>query len=96
MEEQPYIIISGRDLVQNLKDEATRYMAEQDELEQITEERDYTSNDIEVEADGYGKATYIIVYKKKTITETKQEITQVEVLDEFGNPVLDENGQSFD
>ncbi|HHW90646.1 MAG TPA: hypothetical protein GX745_07090, partial [Clostridiales bacterium] len=75
-----------------MKDEATRYMAEQDEVEQITEERDYTSNDIEVEADGYGKATYIIVYKKKTITETKQEITQVEVLDEFGNPVLDEMG----
>ena len=32
-----------------------------EETEEITEERDYTSNDIEVEADGYGKATYIII-----------------------------------
>lgn len=92
VEDQPYIIISGRDLVQNLKEEAARYMAEQEEVEQITEEKDYTSNDIEVEADGYGKATYIIVYKKKTVKETKQEITQVEITDEFGNPVLDEMG----
>ena len=82
-ESQPYIIISGRDLVKNLKEEATRYMQEVD----IEEEKDYSSEDIEVEADGYGKATYIIVYKKETVTETKER--EIESMDEFGNPFMD-------
>ena len=82
-ESQPYIIISGRDLVKNLKEEATRYMTEVD----IEEEKDYSSEDIEVEADGYGKATYIIVYKKETVTETKER--EVKSADEFGNPFMD-------
>ena len=92
VEDQPYIIIAGRDLVENLKEEARRYSAQEDEIEQITEERDWETKEIEVEADGYGKATYIIVYKKKTITEIKQKITKVEVTDEFGNPLFDEMG----
>lgn len=67
---QPYIIISGRDLVENLKREANK--SDQD---QITPDNDYgfennQSQDIEVEADGYGKATYIIVYKKDPETGT--------------------------
>jgi hypothetical protein len=82
VEEQPYIIIAGRDLVKNLKEEAARYMAE---TEDITEEKDYTTDEIEVEADGYGKATYIIVYKRTKET--------VPVTDELGEPVLDEIGQ---
>ena len=91
---QPYIIISGRDLVSKLKDEAKAYK-ESDESS-IEEDSDYRyggDGDIEVEADGYGKATYIIVYKKKKVTETKERIVEVEATDEMGNPLIDEFGQ---
>jgi len=81
---QPYIIISGRDLVRNLKAEARRYR--QADAEEISEDNDTSYEagsdaDIEVEADGYGKATYIIVYKKVT---KKRRLT-----DAFGQPVPD-------
>ena len=84
VEEQPYIIISGRDLAKNLQEEAARHMAE---TEEITEERDYSTDEIEVDAEGYGKATYIIVYKKETVAETKQR--EIEGMDEFGNPTIE-------
>lgn len=71
---QPYIIISGRDMVQNLKDEAERVRKmnkEQNELDLDSiksdanwEEQAGDSGKIEVEADEYGKALYIIVYRK--------------------------------
>lgn len=62
---QPYIIISGRDMVENLKEEAKG----QADSENITSDTDYGneaghSAEIEVEADGYGKAQYIIVYRR--------------------------------
>jgi hypothetical protein len=69
---QPYIIISGRDMVKNLQEEAKRY---KEESENIQEDNSYEymagdAGKIEVEADEYGKALYIIVYRydKKTGT----------------------------
>jgi hypothetical protein len=71
---QPYIIIIGRDLAKNLQEEAARYNQASD----IQEDKDYNeftadAGKIEVETDGYGKATYIIVYRKEgeTIKATK-------------------------
>lgn len=90
VEAQPYIIISGRDMVEKLKKEALRY---RQEIE-IEADSDFNyeaghEGEIEVEADGYGKATYIIVYKKKTVTDKKQR----QATDELGNPLFDEFGQ---
>lgn len=87
---QPYIIIAGRDMVKNLQEEAKRY--KQSSLDEREIQADYSyleqsgdSGKIEVEADDYGKALYIIVYRKKKVTRTKK--------DEEGNPILDENNQ---
>lgn len=73
VEAQPYIIISGRDTVENLRAEARRYMSLDDEtegdLENIQPDKEYEyqagqSGEIEVEADEAGKALYILVYRK--------------------------------
>lgn len=82
VEGQPYIIISGRDMVKNLKDEAKRYAQKEEEVSEITEDYQYEfqagdAGKIEVEADEYGKALYIIIYRKKKI--------QRPILDEMGN-----------
>jgi hypothetical protein len=66
---QPYIIISGRDMVDNLKEEAMKYQANEQEVDSIQLDHDYDgqagdSGKIEVEADEFGKALYIIVYRK--------------------------------
>ena len=68
---QPYIIVVGRDLVTNLQEEATKYK----EKETVIEDTDWEyqpgdNGKIEVEADKYGKALYIIVYKKDKKTGT--------------------------
>lgn len=100
VEVQPYIIISGRDLVKNLKKEAMRYRQIED-VEDGSIEEDKENNyeagregEIEVEADGYGKATYIIVYKKTTVKEKKQrqatDILGNPQTDELGNPIMEE------
>ena len=86
---QPYIIISGRDMVENLKAEAKLYKQKNDEIDEITEDYNYEyqsgdNSKIEVEADEYGKALYIIVYRKKKVKRKKT--------DEFGQPLLDEEG----
>lgn len=68
---QPYIIISGRDTVENLRNEAKQYaeMSENDETESIQADKEYyyqagEAGQIEVEADEGGKALYIIIYRK--------------------------------
>lgn len=80
-EVQPYIIIAGRDMVKNLQEEAKRHSQKQTEINAIQEDKNYQdqSSDngkIEVEADGYGKAQYIIVYRKEKVKEKQ--------VDEFG------------
>ncbi|WP_394139558.1 portal protein [Cytobacillus oceanisediminis] len=77
---QPYIIISGRDMVQNLKEEAKRYKQAD---ESINSDANYQhqagdSSEIEVESDDYGKALYIIVYRKDKKTGTIKASKSVE------------------
>lgn len=80
---QPYIIISGRDTVENLREEAKQYKQNQQEIDGIQEDKDYNeqagdSGKLEVEADGYGKALYIIVYRKDKKTGTIKASKSVE------------------
>lgn len=82
-ESQPYIIISGRDMVKNLQEEAKRWKQNDQEVDAIKSDRDYgeQSSDngkIEVEADEYGKALYIIVYRKDSKTGTIKASKSVE------------------
>lgn len=81
VESQPYIIISGRDMVQNLKEEAKRFKSSEEE--QIDSDYNYQDQagdhgKIEVEADEYGKALYIIVYRKDKQTGTIKASKSVE------------------
>lgn len=74
VEGQPYIVISGRDMVANLKEEAKRYKTNQKEIDNI--QSDYNTQEqtgdagkveveeINIEGDESGKALYIIVYRK--------------------------------
>lgn len=67
---QPYIIISGRDMVKNLQEEAKRYKQFDGTIQEDSnyQEQAGDSGKIEVEADSYGKATYIIVYRMENGT----------------------------
>lgn len=68
VEKQPYIIIVGRDFVRNLQEEYKRNNKKnKDNATEITEdyETQYQAGDnskIEIDADDYGKALYIIKY----------------------------------
>jgi len=91
-QKQPYIIISGRDMVENLQKEKDKYAKMQQEgegsdLESIESDRNTfdmagDSGKIEVDADSGGKALYIIVYRKGKVDKP--------ILDELGQPKLDE------
>jgi hypothetical protein len=86
MDAQPYVIIAGRDMVQNLREEAKQFKQNDQEVNSIQSDKNYNeqasdNGKIEVDADEYGKAQYIIVYRKKRI--------QKEVLDEFGNKTME-------
>ena len=75
VEEQPYIIISGRDMVSNLKAEAKLYKQNNLDISQITADYDYQyepsdAGQIEVDADEYGKALFIIKYYRDPKTKT--------------------------
>lgn len=71
VERQPYIIIIGRDFVKNLQEERKKEKSRGiDKNSTIQEDSDtqYMAGDngkIEMEADDYGKALYIIKYYKK-------------------------------
>jgi hypothetical protein len=80
---QPYIIIIGRDMVKNLQEEAKKYREDQQEIDAIESDKnyDYQMGDnakIEVDADEYGKALYIIVYRKDSKTGTIKATKSVE------------------
>lgn len=65
--DQPYIIVSGRDMVKNLREEAKRYGAT--DAQDIKPDSNYNymagnASRIEVQGDESGKAEYIIVYRK--------------------------------
>jgi hypothetical protein len=80
---QPYIIIAGRDTVANLKEEAKMYKQNETEISGIQKDAEFheqagDNSDIEVDADGYGKALYIIVYRKDKKTGTIKATKSVE------------------
>jgi hypothetical protein len=74
VEAQPYIIISGRDMVANLKAEAKQSKANKEDIENINSDSNYQEQstdagkveveELELEGDATGKALYIIVYSK--------------------------------
>lgn len=66
VDKQPYIIVIGRDMVSNLQEE----MKDNKAKGKVNEDIDYEyqagdNGKVELKADKYGKALYIIVYKKK-------------------------------
>ena len=70
VEKQPYIILVGRDLVENLKKEAEKNGAKQSDIDLIRGDSDtqYQMGDngkVENSAKGYEKALYLIKYFKK-------------------------------
>lgn len=74
---QDWIIISGRDTVENLKREAMQYQQEEAEVEAIREDTDTQDMsgamgkiELEIEGDKTGKAQYIICYKYNYETKT--------------------------
>jgi hypothetical protein len=82
VQSQPYIIVSGRDTVKNLQKEK-KYWSKMKQAESEVQE-DNTTTDaagdngkIEVDADGYGKAQWIIMYEKKTVMIDGQEVERV-------------------
>jgi hypothetical protein len=86
MDAQPYVIIAGRDMVQNLREEAKQFKQNDQEVNSIQSDKNYNeqasdNGKLEVDADEYGKAQYIIVYRKKRI--------QKEVVDKFGNKTME-------
>lgn len=70
VQSQPYIIISGRDMVKSLQEEAQKHAKNNpDNPNDIEADYDYMyqagdASRIEVNADGHGKALYIIVYRR--------------------------------
>jgi hypothetical protein len=83
---QPYIIISGRDMVQNLKDEAKNFQKQED-VDSIKSDKEYNEQsgdsgkievETDIEGDQYGKALYIIVYRKDKETGTIKASKSVE------------------
>ena len=69
VEKQPYILIIGRDLVKNLREEYKRYNNDDGwayiESDNDTQYQMGDNGKVEVDADGYSKAIYVIKYFKK-------------------------------
>ena len=73
---QPYIIIVGRDTVQNLKEEAKQFKTQDNDIEsdddteyQLTEFANVEVESADIEKDSDGKAKYIYYYYKKKVGE---------------------------
>lgn len=94
VEDQPYILIVGRDTAKNLKEQAKRYKQEEDEINKILEDFNYQEQStdagkIEVETDDYGKALYIIKYEKKKVRKPVLDEQGMEQMDEDGKPMTE-------
>lgn len=73
---QPYIIIVGRDTVQNLQEEAKQFKAQDNDIRsdddteyQLTEFANVEVEPADIEKDSDGKAKYIYYYYKKKVGE---------------------------
>ena len=69
VEKQPYILVIGRDLVKNLREEYKKYNNDDGwsyiEADNDTQYQMGDNGKVEVDADGYSKAIYVIKYFKK-------------------------------
>lgn len=86
---QPYIIVVGRDTVENLREEAKQHHQTSQDEQGIQPDKEYQyqagdSSQIEVEADESGKALYIIIYRK-----VKKQV-QVGIDEETRQPITEE------
>jgi len=78
---QPYIGITGRDMVENLKEEAKEFKTTDIDSIITDSDNNYLAgdmSDVEIESDEYGKALYFIIYKydRKTKTVKVSKCTQ--------------------
>ena len=85
-QKQPWIIVIGRDTVKNLKKEAEEKNTNEIEIQSDNETgyqvSDVFNSEIEIQGDDEGKALYIYIYEKKTVTlkdENKQEYKEEHV-----------------
>lgn len=65
---QPYILVTGRDMVKNLQAEYDEYQKDKQELKADNDNEYQAGEDAKIEIedlDGTGKATYIIMYEMK-------------------------------
>ena len=72
VETQPYIIISGRDLIENLKNEYKEFNSDDREIESDDDTQYQAGLDSRIEiddVDGSGKATFAIMYYKKKVKD---------------------------
>lgn len=72
VQKQPWIIVIGRDMVKNLKEEAKLYRNKASDEESIApdytteyQSTNYANTEIEIEEDDEKKALYIYIYEKK-------------------------------
>lgn len=92
VQDQPYIIISGRDTVEHLRWEAERFRAHRTAADRVTEQSDaafqtdtearFDTVEIEESEHGTGKAGFVYLYTKVRREE--------DVLDENGNAVYED------
>lgn len=66
---QPWIIVTGRDMVASLQDEAKRHRGSDGAVEKDSDFAD-EEQQVEIDADDGGKARYILVYRKDKTTGT--------------------------
>lgn len=72
-QEQPYILITGRDTIKNLQKEYEQHNKDKEKVEADSDTEYQAGYDsrIEIEdSDGSGKATYVIMYEKKQVERT--------------------------
>lgn len=87
---QPYIILSGRDTVENLKKEA-KEQGDEIQSDKASEDMAGAYGQIEIEPDEYdknGKATYLITYKP--VTKTVKKVKP----DMYGNLIEEEEEET--
>jgi len=78
IQSQRYVQIAGREILKTLQEEAKEQETIQSDSQ--TEEQASRYGKIEMRGEGTEKATYVITYKKKTVTEEFEE-EQTEIID---------------
>lgn len=74
-EAQPYILITGRDMIKDLQEEYAEHNKDKTELASDNDNEYQAGNDAKIEIEdleGNGKATYVIMYERKRDKKTKE------------------------